>query len=322
MKKVLIVIFSLAIISEVLIIHLDNKQIRLDNLALEEELKENNLLKDDEVSLEDIYNEKKEAEEKAEELFATTAFKPEDINNLIEEEETKSSSLKEEITSLEEKIVGLENNITTLEEEYNRLSAEYQKKNTVYIEGVPTINQYPNYPTGCESVALTILLKYYGISVTPDDIINKLEKGSTPYTKDGVTYGGNPELEFVGNPKTQYSFGVYEKPIAKVANNYKQGIKIATGTSLDDILKIVKQGTPVMVWTSMNLVAPYISTSWIYEPTGETIYWKANEHAVIIIGYTPDKIIISDPIGGTVKYQSLSLFRERYNYYGKKALYY
>lgn len=72
----------------------------------------------------------------------------------------------------------------------------------------------------------------------------------------------------------------------------------------------------------MYLAAPYISTSWIYEPTGETIYWKANEHAVVVIGYTPDKVIISDPIGGQVKYQSLSIFRERYNYYGKKALYY
>lgn len=322
MKKILIVVFTLAIVVEVLILHLDNKQIRLDNHILEEELKENNLLKDGEVTLEVVYQEQKEAKEKAEELFATTTFKPEDIEDLITEEETKSTSLKEEITTLEEKIVGLENNITTLEAEYNRLSAEYQKKNAVYIEGVPTINQYPNYPTGCESVAITILLKYYGVQVTPDDIINKLEKGSTPYTKDGITYGGNPELEFIGNPKTQYSFGVYEKPIAKVANTYKQGINIATGTSFDDILKVVKQGKPVMVWTSMNLVSPYISRSWIYEPTGETIYWKANEHAVVIIGYTPDKIIISDPIGGTVKYQSLSLFRERYNYYGKKALYY
>lgn len=72
----------------------------------------------------------------------------------------------------------------------------------------------------------------------------------------------------------------------------------------------------------MYLAAPYISTSWIYEPTGEKIYWKANEHAVVLIGYTSDKVIISDPIGGQMKYQSLAIFRERYNYYGKKALYY
>ena len=99
-------------------------------------------------------------------------------------------------------------------------------------------------------------------------------------------------------------------------------LSIATGTSFDDILKIVGTGTPVIVWTSMNLASPYLSTSWIYEPTGERIYWKANEHAVVLIGYTPSQVIISEPIGGTMKYQSLSIFRERYNYYGKKALYY
>ena len=167
-----------------------------------------------------------------------------------------------------------------------------------------------------------MLLNYYGASVTPHDVISVLPKGALPYSKEGTIYGGNPEIEFIGNPYSLNSYGVYEKPLATVANKYKAGINIATGTDFDTILEIVGTGKPVLVWTSMYLAAPYISTSWIYEPTGETIYWKANEHAVVIIGYTPDKVIIADPIGGTAKYQSLSIFRERYNYYGKKALYY
>ena len=167
-----------------------------------------------------------------------------------------------------------------------------------------------------------MLLNYYGVLVTPDDIISHLPKGSLPYTKNGITYGGNPEIEFIGNPYSLNSYGVYEKPLAEVANKYKDGITIATGTDFNKILEIVGTGKPVLVWTSMYLASPYVSTSWIYEPTGETIYWKANEHAVVIIGYTPNKVIISDPIGGAIKYQSLSIFRERYNYYGKKALYY
>ena len=167
-----------------------------------------------------------------------------------------------------------------------------------------------------------MLLNYYGVLVTPDDIISSIRKGDMPYTKDGITYGGNPETEFVGNPYSLNSYGVYEKPLAEVANKYKPGITIATGTDFNKILEIVATGKPVLVWTSMYLAAPYISTSWIYEPTGETIYWKANEHAVVVIGYTPDKVIIADPIGGKEKYQSLSIFKERYNYFGKKALYY
>ena len=322
MRKILITLFSILIVVEIIILHQNNKELTTQNNLIEKELKENNLIENGKVSLTSIYNEKEKAQEKVEELFSTTAFKVEDIEEMITTEEEKGKKLSSDISTLEEQIVGLEGNITTLEEEYSRLAKEYEKKNSTYITGVPTINQYPDYPTGCESVALTILLRYHGISVTPNDIINKLDKGRIPYTKDGVTYGGNPELEFIGDPKTQYSYGVYEKPIAKVANTYKPGIINATGSSFDEILKIVKSGRPVLTWTSIGLSTPYISTSWIYEPTGETIYWKSGEHAVVIIGYTTDKIIISDPIGGKIKYQSLSLFRERYNYFGKKALYY
>lgn len=72
----------------------------------------------------------------------------------------------------------------------------------------------------------------------------------------------------------------------------------------------------------MYLAVPYISQTWTYKPTGELISWKANEHAVVVIGYNDKYVIISDPIGGSIKYQSRSVFEQRYNYYGKRALYY
>src|SRR6185437_16517156 len=40
----------------------------------------------------------------------------------------------------------------------------------VMIEGVPTINQHPNMPTGCEVTALTMLLRYYGIDVSKEQL--------------------------------------------------------------------------------------------------------------------------------------------------------
>lgn len=255
-------------------------------------------------------------------LLAASAFNEEDIEKIVNVEEDIPKGLEKDIATLENTVIDLEDKLTALQEEYNQLVKENVERNSFYITDVPFINQYPNYPTGCEVVALTILLKYYGVSVTPDDIIDKLPKGITPITKNGKIYGGNPEVEYIGNPYSSYAYGVYEKPIALVANQYKSGIKIATGTSFEEILKIVTTGTPVMVWTSMYLATPYVSQTWIYEPTGETIYWKANEHSVIIIGYTEDKVIISDSIGGQIKYQSKNIFKERYEYFGRKALYY
>ena len=318
MKRYTIVILLMIVISvETIVLYNQNKRIIDINNNLIEEFKENNLIQDNKVNLSKVKETKAKLEEEA-----SLVFKEEDIETSFEIQKEKENTLKKEIEILEQDIINLERNLSEVQKQYDKLYKEYQDKNSFYITGVPLINQYPDYPTGCESVALTILLNYYGVLVTPDDIIANLPKGSTPYYKNGKVYGGNPEVEFVGNPYSLNAYGVYERPLASVANKFKSGINIATGTEFEKILDIVKEGKPVIVWTSMSLAAPYISKSWIYEETGETIYWKANEHAVVLIGTTPDKVIISDPIGGKIKYQSLSIFKERYNYYGKKALYY
>lgn len=317
MKKTLLgfTIVLLLMIIEILILNNDIASLKETNKIIQQDLK-------DKTDLNALKEEKETLNTSVSNLLAVSTFSDEDIEEIMTSEKTISKDLEEDITSLENTIVDLEDKLSSLQKEYYKLVKENTEKNSFYISNVPFINQYPNYPTGCESVALTILLNYYGVAVTPDDIINKLPKGSVPITKDGKLYGGNPEVEFIGNPYSLNAYGVYEKPIANVASQYKSGIKIATGTSFEKILEVVKTGKPVMVWTSMYLAVPYISRSWIYEPTGETIYWKANEHAVVIIGYTEDKVIISDPIDGKAKYQSKSIFKERYNYYGKKALYY
>lgn len=315
-KTILSFIFVIAMmIGEMIILNNDIEDIKLNINKVEEELK-------GKKEVEEMKEEKELLNEDIQNILSVSTFSTQEIEEIMTSEKTISEKLAKEITDLENKIINLEDKLTDVQKEYYNIVEENAKKNTFYISNVPFINQYPNYPTGCESVALTILLKYHGVSVTPDDIIAKLPKGSTPVEKNGKIYGGNPEVEFIGNPYSLNAYGVYEKPIADVANKYKSGIKIATGTSFEKILEIVKSGKPVMVWTSMYLAVPYISKSWIYEPTGETIYWKANEHAVVIIGYTEDKVIISDPIDGKAKYQSKSIFKERYDYYGKKALYY
>ena len=316
-QNIRFIILSIMIIAETIILANQNQKVKNKINDIFHEFETNNLVVENKINLDSLKQTKIDLKE-----YAQTVFQQDDIELAFENQNKLSEELNKEISILENTIINIENDLGKLQKEYNVLYKQYQEKNTFYITNFPLINQYPNYPTGCESVALTMLLNYYGVLVTPDDIITSLPRGDLPYTKGGITYGGNPEKEFIGNPYSLNSYGVYEKPLAEVANKYKPGITIATGTDFNTILGIVGSGKPVIAWTSMYLAAPYISASWVYEPTGEKIYWKANEHAVVIIGYTPDKVIISDPIGGTIKYQSLSLFKERYNYYGKKALYY
>ncbi|MBQ2872815.1 MAG: C39 family peptidase [Bacilli bacterium] len=212
---------------------------------------------------------------------------------------------------------------TNLKQIYNNILEEEMKKSTYKIDGIPLINQYSmGYPTGCESAAITSLLKYWRISVSMRDIVNVLPKGNLPYYENGIKYGGNPYIEFVGTPTNKNSYGTYEKAIITVANKYKSGIIDGTGMSLNSVLDIVREGRPVVVWVSMNMAVPYISDSWIYKPTGDKINWQANEHALVLIGYNDSQIIVADSLNGQVRYYDRSVFESRYNYFGKRALYY
>ena len=133
------------------------------------------------------------------------------------------------------------------------------------ISNVPKINQYSiGYPTGCESAALRNLLNFWGVSVSMKEIVDILPKGDLPYYEGEVRYGGNPELEFIGHPTSYSSYGVYEKPIKDVANVFKSGIIDGTGMSLDDVLGVVREGRPVIVWVSMNMAVPYLKIDIIH----------------------------------------------------------
>ena len=249
-------------------------------------------------------------------------YSDEEIEELIDNIENNNSKIEEEITNLLNTKEELINKKNALNNQYEVLYEKYKlEQETVIINGVPTILQFPKYQTGCESVALTILLNYYGYDVSVDDVISKLKLGKNPYLKDKIWYGGNPELEFIGSPYDRESYGVYEKPMYDVAITYNNNFVMGTGKSLSSLLEIVKNGNPVMVWTSYNLTVPYISASWIYEPTMEKIEWKSGEHSVVIIGYNSKQIIVSDPYTGTVKYFDRSVFEKRYNYFGKKNIY-
>lgn len=210
-----------------------------------------------------------------------------------------------------------------LKKTYAEILEEEEKKNTYMISNVPKTNQYSmGYPTGCESAALRNLLKFWGVSVSMREIVDILPKGDLPYYEGNIRYGGNPYLEFIGHPSSYSSYGVFEKPIMEVANVFKSGIIDGTGMSLDDVLSVVKEGRPVIVWVSMNMAVPYVSKTWTYKPTGEKISWMANEHALLVVGYNSGQVIVTDSLNGGIRYYDKKVFKSRYNTYGKRALYY
>lgn len=252
-------------------------------------------------------------------IFTKQELSLDTINKYENNISIEHTSLKTKNTELTEESKALTEQVTTLKNHYNKLIKKYTYK----ISNVKTINQYSKgYPTGCESAALTILLNYHKVNVTIDDIVKRLKKGPKPYYENGTLYGANPYIEFVGKPSDPGSYGTYEQAIIEVANYYKPGIINATGQSLDEILEIVSEGRPVMVWSSMNLAVPYVSRTWIHKASGQKIKWIANEHALVVVGFNQNQVIVSDSLNGGIKYFNRSTFENRYKAYGKRALYY
>lgn len=177
-------------------------------------------------------------------------------------------------------------------------------------------------PEGCELFALATLLHYNGVEVDPMELVKKVPKESYPYSSGNVRYGGNPDRGFVGNPSGN-GYGVWHEPIAELGEKYLSGIIDMTGSSLSDVLYQIDDGNPVMVWIIINNnVNTRRTQKWKDDKTGEEVVWKIDNHAVVIIGYTSDTVIVADSLSAKIVAYDYNDFEENYEYMGRQALYY
>ena len=196
------------------------------------------------------------------------------------------------------------------------------KAKTVMINNFPTYSQFPNYPNGCETIALYLMLKYYGVNVSPEKLVNNLRKGDGVHWENGIRYGGDPEIEFVGDPRDAHGYGVYQKPIINLASKYKSGMVDYTGHSLNQVLELVRSGKPVQVWVSINLKNTSVCANWTHKASGKTINWICNLHSVVIVGFNDNYVYVSDPYTGSIKKYGRTQFQKMYNLFGKRAIYF
>lgn len=238
--------------------------------------------------------------------------------------ENTSRELDHTLDELNRNKNALNKEIVDLKETYQTLYNQLQNTILYQIKNFPTFDQRENYPNGCEAISLYLLLKYHEINVEPDDIVARLRKGDSTYTLNGVKYGADPEIEFVGDPKSKSGYGVFEDPIIEVANQFKDGIQKATGKTLDEVLEIVKSGKPVQVWATSYQKTPIKCNTWIStsDSSKKNITWYCNFHSLVIIGSTQSKVLVSDPLTGTIVYYDKKPFEYAYEFYGRRAIYY
>lgn len=239
--------------------------------------------------------------------------------------DTPASNLAEDyLTALAEK-ARLEEQKRKEEEERRKKQAELEKANEVFIP-VNVIMQNPELPNGCEITALTSVLNYHGYNVSKTTMSDQyLPK--KPFSYEGEKrFGPNPYEYFVGDPRLHpggwYS---YAPPVVAAANTYlseqgssKQAVNIS-GSSKEDILHHIKNGTPVVIWITLDLSAPKLNSYWYLQDSGEYYGAITNLHVVVLNGTIGDKVHVMNPLVGQVTYH-LEDFFNAYNQMGKHAL--
>lgn len=178
---------------------------------------------------------------------------------------------------------------------------------------VPCVMQFPELPTGCESVALTNLLLYHGFRL-----------GKTTIADNYLPYGSNYAVSFVGNPHSVNGAGVYPPGIVIAANRYlaAKGSSLRaydiTGSSMEQLYSYLDQGYPVLVWSTTGMASPYVTGHQSYG--GRTYPWFSQEHCVVLKGYNrrTNTVYVSDSISGDLG-RNASRFTDLYNQIGRFA---
>lgn len=202
---------------------------------------------------------------------------------------------------------------------------EAEKKNATYlITDVPIISQYPDFPTGCESISAVIAMQYSGDNISPESFIDDyLEKSSNFYSEDGIKYGPDPYAAFIGSPRSKSAYGCMAPVIENAMNKYYQGrktVKNLTGSELETLCnEYINKNVPCLIWASIDMLEPKYTRSWTLSD-GSTYRWLANEHCMVLIGYDDTYYYFSDPYkGAMVKYEK-TVSEKRFEAFGRQAL--
>lgn len=190
--------------------------------------------------------------------------------------------------------------------------------NNKYMLPVRSVLQNPELPTGCEVTSLSIVLNYLGYDADKETLAhNYLTKG-----KAGTV---NAWQAFIGEPASKSGYGCYSTVLKQCAERYLTEHNSpymaynVTGSDFLTLLHEVESGSPVIIWATINMVAPNYTEEWYID--GDMYSWLANEHCVVLTGFdmTQGICYVSDPLKGNVIYP-YDLVKQRYEQMFSQAI--
>ena len=206
-------------------------------------------------------------------------------------------------------------NKNKINDEINWMTMKQEQKLNVPLE-----NQMPDLPNGCEVTSLSMLMNYYGIKVSKNELAETIQHVDS-FT-DGGKYRGNPHQGFVGHMTiANAGWCVYNEPLYNVARKYTSHIENITGSDFLSLLKLVSTGHPVMIITTTTFNKVNNMQTWDTN-TGK-VNVTPSSHACVITGYSkPKKVVyVNNPYGYKNQPVNWKNLQASYNQQGRQALY-
>ncbi|MEJ5202594.1 MAG: C39 family peptidase [Anaerolineales bacterium] len=151
---------------------------------------------------------------------------------------------------------------------------------------IPLKGKSQTLPLSCEARSAVDWAAYFGVKIEELAFQQQLPRSD------------NPEEGFVGDVGGVWgllpprSYGVHAPPVATLLREYGLAAQARRNMTLEELKQEIATGRPVIVWVTGHVQS---GKSSIYTTrTGRKVRVAAREHTVIVIGYTPETIIVLD----------------------------
>lgn len=157
---------------------------------------------------------------------------------------------------------------------------------------VPEMVQYPEMPAGCEIHSLAAVLFSLGFNADPHALVAEHVPFSPVDGTAASAYSGDPYISGEGLPPAIVAAGNSFLAEAGVTARFCD----ATGSSFEDLEKIANEGSPVLLWTTMQLQDPGFAS-----PLSPYTFYSL-EHCLVLLGSDSENVRTMDPMAGFVSY--------------------
>lgn len=192
---------------------------------------------------------------------------------------------------------------------------------------VPYLSQEGTMPTGCELVSALMVLRYYGIDLSVEEFVNDYVTMEPIFVNSsGTLEGPHPNQAFVGDPRQYASYGCYAPVIVEAMNRTTGAGQAAntTGLTLEELMEqYVYNGTPALVWVTINMAPSYPSDQWYVPESDSWFTWIAKEHCMVLVGADDSGYYLLDPYNSNgLVYHSKEIAAQRHAELGYQSVVY